>query len=166
MGAPRPTRGPAADRRQPDIVCTDPESNITYVFDVRTAWKISSTSSGAYQTGDLANEGEAHKRASWDYVTKFHEVFRNDNAVFVPFGIEVSGGLGNAATAFLDNAFSWVRQTQDSDVYHWSSSSFQRYWYARVGAAIIRQRARIGMAAASRDRKHTERTTGLGSYAP
>ena len=106
MRAPRPTRGPAADRRQPDIVCTDPESNITYVFDVRTAWKISSTSSGAYQTGDLANEGEAHKRASWDYVTKFHEVFRNDNAVFVPFGIEVSGGLGNAATAFLDNAFS------------------------------------------------------------
>ena len=166
MGAPRPTRGPAADRRQPDIVCTDPESNITYVFDVRTAWKISSTSSGAYQTGDLANEGEAHKRASWDYVTKFHEVFRNDNAVFVPFGIEVSGGLGNAATAFLDNAFSWVRQTQDSDVYHWSSSSFKRYWYARVGAAIIRQRARIGMAAASRDRKHTERTTDLGSYAP
>ena len=62
--------------------------------------------------------------------------------------------------------FSWVRQTQDSDVYHWSSSSFQRCWYARVGAAIIRQRARIGMAAASRDRKHIERTTGLGSYAP
>ena len=80
--------------------------------------------------------------------------------------IEVLGGLGNAATAFLDNAFSWVRQTQDSDVYHWSSSSFKRYWYARVGAAIIRQRARIGMAAASRDRKHIERTTGLGSYAP
>ena len=121
------------------------------------------------QTRDLANEGEAHKRASWDYVTKFHEVFRNDNAVFVRFGIEVSGGLGNAATAFLDNAFSWVRQTQDSDVYHWSSNSFKRYWYARVGGAggaIIRQRARIGMAAASRDRKHTERTTGLGSYAP
>ena len=65
-----------------------------------------------------------------------------------------------------DNAFSWVRQTQDSDVYHWSSNSFKRYWYARVGAAIIRQRARIGMAAASRDRKHIERTTGLGSYAP
>ena len=45
-------------------------------------------------------------------------MFRNDNAIFVPFGIEVSGGLGNVATAFLDNAFSWVRQTQDSDVYH------------------------------------------------
>ena len=40
------------------------------------------------------------------------------------------------------------------------------YWYARMGAAIIRQRARIGMAAAGRDRKHNERTSGLGSYAP
>ena len=166
MGVPRPTRGTAAGRRQPDIVCTDPESNITYVFDVRTAWKISSTSSGAYKTGDLANEGEAEKIAHWAYVTQYHEAFRNDNAVFVPFGLEVSGGLGDAATAFLDTAFSWVRQTQDPDVYHWSSSSFQRYWYARVGAAIIRQRARIGMAAAGRDRKHNERTSGLGSYAP
>ena len=93
-------------------------------------------------------------------------MFRNDNAIFVPFGIEVSGRLGNAATAFLDNAFSWVRQTQDFDVYHWSSNSSQRYWYPRVGATIIQQRARIGMAAANRERKHIERTTGLGSYAP
>ena len=108
-GTQVPTTGTAVATKF--STCIVPESNITYVFDVRTAWKISSTSSGAYQTGDLANEGEAHKRASWDYVTKFHEVFRNDNAVFVPFGIEVSGGLGNAATAFLDNAFSWVRQT-------------------------------------------------------
>ena len=168
MGAPRPTRGPAADRRQPDIVCTDPESNITYVFDVRTAWKISSTSSGAYQTGDLANEGEAHKRASWDYVTKFHDsVFRNDNAVFVPFGIEVSGGLGmqRRRSSTTPSAGCARRRTLTCTI-DWSSSLFQRYWYARVGAAIIRQRARIGMAAASRDRKHIERTTGLGSYAP
>ena len=104
--------------------------------------------------------------ASLFKLMQVHEAFRNDNAVFVPFGLEVSGGLGDAATAFLDTAFSWVRQTQDPDVYHWSSSSFQRYWYARVGAAIIRQRARIGMAAAGRDRKHNERTSGLGSYAP
>ena len=90
MGVPRPTRGTAAGRRQPDIVCTDPESNITYVFDVRTAWKISSTSSGAYKTGDLANEGEAEKIAHWAYVTQYHEAFRNDNAVFVPFGLAIN----------------------------------------------------------------------------
>ena len=34
----------------------------------------------------------------------------------------------------------------DSDLYHWSAPSFQRYWFARFGLALMRGRTKVAMA--------------------
>eukprot|EP01050_Picozoa_sp_SAG11_P026497 SAG11_NODE_6362_length_1328_cov_4.543531_2_plen_139_part_01 len=41
-----------------------------------------------------------------------------------------------------------VRVLVDSDLYHWSAPSFRRYWFARLGLALMRGRTKVAMAAA------------------
>ncbi len=60
----------------------------------------------------------------------------------------------------------WVHGFHDSDLYHWSAPFFRRYWFARLGLALVRGRTKVAMPAARRQWPAAMRHTGLGSYAP
>ena len=57
-------------RRVPDITCTSPTGNKKYVIDCRISWNLMSLTGASEfasytESGQLAREGEASKRASW-----------------------------------------------------------------------------------------------------
>ena len=68
--------------------------------------------------------------------------------VFVPFGVEIVGGLGKEARTFYMQCLEWANGHNDVDSCHWIAMSFRRHWNMRFGVLLSRERARIGLAAA------------------
>ena len=155
---------PPTSRRTPDIICTSPTRNVTYVIDVRIAWNITTGGGGVYDTvGDLAREAEVEKWRNWQYCCDHHPHIRDGTAVFMPFGVEISGALGPAATRLWEEAMTAAGAIRDTSLVHWSAPSFRRFWLQRLGTTLIRERGRVGSAAAKgewpnliRRRGHTD----------
>ena len=68
----------------------------------------------------------------------------------MPFGVEISGALGPAATGLWEEAMTAAGATQDTSLVHWSAPSFRRFWLnlQRLGTTLIRERGIVGSAAA------------------
>eukprot|EP01050_Picozoa_sp_SAG11_P004407 SAG11_NODE_281_length_11257_cov_45.949633_5_plen_198_part_00 len=166
-----PRSWPTDMRRVPDILATDPNNGKTYVVDVRIAWNITTGGAHGYATGDLAAAAEGHKRhgdpkSSWSYALQHHPDLTNGNHVFVPFGAEISGSIGPAAAFLMKTALGWANSMHETDLYHWSAPSFERYWTQRLGMTLLRGRGDVGLAAATRACPAQHARTGVHSTAP
>ena len=150
-----------ATRRIPDIICTSPTRNVTYVIDVRIAWNITTGGGGVHDTvGDLAREAEVEKWRNWQYCCDHHPHIRDGTAVFMPFGVEIFGALGPAATRLWEEAMTASGAIRDTSLVHWSAPSFRRFWLQRLGTTLIRERGRVGSAAAKGERPNLIRRRG------
>ena len=120
-------------------------------------WNLMSLTGGsgfaAYrQTGQLAEEGEAIKRASWKAAMQYNQQWATEHLEFVPFSIEASGVWGPAATRFFaEAAFYNHYNNRDIDRYHWSSEKFLSLWRTKFSVLMARERGRIGADAALGD---------------
>ena len=81
----------------------------------------------------------------------------------MPFGVEIFGALGPAATRLWEEAMTASGAIRDTSLVHWSAPSFRRFWLQRLGTTLIRERGRVGSAAAKgewpnliRRRGHTD----------
>ena len=121
--------------------------------------------------GKLAAEGEQRKRSEtdhgWGECLREHRDFvaNGGNAVFVPFGLEISGGRGSEADDFWQLMLTWARQRHDPSHYHWAAPSFRQYWAQRFGTELVRSRGRAAWGSADRHPEHL-RASGHASMAP
>jgi len=165
----RPGAGRA--RKIPDIIATAPQgANITYVIDVRIAWNLTTGGGVNYErAGQLAAAAEAHKRndaGQWRGCIADHPAFHDGTAEFVPFGVEISGGLGPRARRLWDECMklgSGIRDTTDK---HWTAASFRRYWEQILGVTLIYERGKVGAAAAKAHWPRRNRREGLTDTEP
>jgi hypothetical protein len=89
------------------------------------------------------------KRSDWRSCLNHHRDFSTgEGAVFVPFGVEIAGGLGKEAQVFYRHCLEWANVHNDVDSCHWIAMSFRRHWNMRFGVLLCRERDRIGLAAA------------------
>ena len=70
---------------------------------------------------------------------------------FVPFSIEVSGVWGPAARGFFRESIAMAHSARDIDLYHWSNQRLSDSWKSTFSVLVARERARVGMAAATQD---------------
>ena len=50
----------------------------------------------------------------------------------------------------MKTALGWANSMHETDLYHWSAPSFERYWTQRLGMTLLRGRGDVGLAAAAR----------------
>eukprot|EP01047_Picozoa_sp_COSAG01_P065218 COSAG01_NODE_8773_length_2664_cov_3.024172_1_plen_377_part_00 len=100
--------GKCGTRRVPDVVGWSADGQTEYVVDARISWSVMSDSStgGAAtyeETGDFARQGEKDKWRNWrKAVKRAREQGRDESQVkFVPFSLEIGGGLGACSRALL-----------------------------------------------------------------
>ena len=109
---------------------------MTYGIDVRIAWNITTGGGGVYETvGDLARAAaEVEKsRRNWQHCCDHHPHIRDGTAVFMPFGVEISGALGPAATRLWEEVMTAAGAIRDTSLVHRSAPSFHRFWLQRLG---------------------------------
>ena len=58
--------------------------------------------------------------------------------MFVPFGVEIAGGLGKEARAFYMQCLERANGHNDVDSCHWIAMSFRRHWNMRFGVLLCR----------------------------
>ena len=51
----------------------------------------------------------------------------------MPFGVEISGALGPAATRLWEEVMTAAGAIRDTSLVHWSVPSFRRFWLQRLG---------------------------------
>ena len=124
MGSRIPT--PEGDRRFPDIIAVSPNGCTTYIVDVHIAWNLTtSIVSGpeyvrARQGADVADTVHTDKRSDWRSCLNHRRDFSTgEGAVFVAFGVEITGGLGKEARAFYIQCLEWANGHNDIDSCHW-----------------------------------------------
>jgi hypothetical protein len=142
---------PEGEQRVPDIIVVSSNGCTTYIIDFRIAWNVTtSIGSGleyvrARQRADVA---EADERSDWRNCLNHHRDFSTgEGAVFVPFSVEIAGGLGKEARAFYKQCLEWANGHNDVDSCHLIGMSLWHHWNMRFGVLMCRERARIGLAA-------------------
>ena len=107
---------------------------------------------GVYsETGCFAKEGERIKRKSWKDAIDERGGHAPAGVEFVPFSVEIGGVWGPAARNFFRESIALAHDARDIDLYHWSNERFSDSWKFTLGVLIARERARVGMAAATQD---------------
>ena len=100
---------------------------------------------------DLSKEGERIKRKSWKDAIDERGGHAPTGVEFVPFSVEIGGVWGPAARNFFRESIALAHDARDIDLYHWSNQRFSDSWKSTLGVLIARERARVGMAAATQD---------------
>ena len=149
--------GTDGTRRVPDLLCTNPRTQVEYVVDARIFWNMMSAGVNGYvsyaHTGWGAEQGEREKRASWEdkgAIDRRRAVSAND-VEFVPFSIEAGGAWGPAARKFFGDCLKLADSDRDVDLYHWSSAKFSSTWYDTLSVLVAKGRAQVSVAASSGD---------------
>ena len=140
----------------PDITAVHPVTGKEYVLDCRISWNIMSDTAGggfgAYKAnGSFAAAGEKIKRKSWRDAVNERRINAPAGVEFVPFSIEVSGVWGPAARGFFRESIAMAHSARDIDLYHWSNQRLSDSWKSTFSVLVARERARVGMAAATQD---------------
>ena len=153
------------ERRVPDITCYDPTGTTKYIIDTRIAWKLhndNGSAVGPYTPCKLARDGEREKRKRWERAVRAHRDF-TEGAKFVPFSVEIAGGFGPQAKEFVRTVVDWAGNVRDVSVFGWQAATFERYWMQQIGVLLVRERAKVGSAAAMGDwPRRARRANALG----
>ena len=86
-----------------------------------------------------------------------------EGAKFVPFSVEIAGGFGPQAKEFVRMVVDWAGNVRDVSVFGWQAATFERYWMQQIGVLLVRERAKVGSAAAMGDwPRRARRANALG----
>ena len=147
--------GTDGTRRVPDLLCTNPHTQVEYVVDARIFWNAMSVGANGYvsytHAGLGAEQGEIAKRASWDNAVDRRRAVSANDVEFVPFSIETGGAWGPAAKKFFSDCLELADGNRNVDLYHWSSAKFSSTWYDTLSVLVAKGRAQVGVAASSGD---------------
>ena len=69
----------------------------------------------------------------------------------VPGYVQVAGGFGPQAERFVETVVEWAGNVRDVSVFGWQAANFERYWMQQIGVLLVRERAKVGSAAAQGD---------------
>jgi hypothetical protein len=115
-----------------------------------------------YTPCKLARDGEREKRARRDDAVSAHRDF-TEGATFVPFSVKIAGGLGPQAERFVETVVEWAGNVRDVSVFGWQAANFERHWMHQIGVLLVRERAKVGSAAAQGDwSRRARRANALG----
>jgi hypothetical protein len=82
---------------------------------------------------------ETDKRSDWHSCLNHHRDFSTGKGVvFVPFGVEIAGGLGKEARSLYRQCLDWANGHNDVDSCHWIAMSLRRHW---TTACLLRRLA-------------------------
>ena len=147
--------GTDGTRRVPDLLCTNPRTQVEYVIDARIFWNMMSVGANGYvsytHAGCGAEHGESEKRSSWEDAIDRRRAVSTNEVEFVPFSIEAGGAWGPAARRFFDDCLELADGERNVDLYHWSSAKFSSTWYDTLSVLVAKGRAQVGVAASSGD---------------
>ena len=65
--------------------------------------------------------------------------------------LDLLRGLGPGRAQLFRESIALAHDARDIDLYHWSNQRFSDSWKSTLGVLIARERARVGMAAATQD---------------
>jgi hypothetical protein len=83
--------------------------------------------------------------------------------LIVPFSVEIAGGFGPQAKKFVETVVEWAGNVRDVYVFGWQAANFERYWIQQIGVLLVRERAKVGSAAAQGDwPRRARRANALG----
>jgi hypothetical protein len=146
-------RGAGAAGPGHHLLRCDPIGTKKYIIDNSIAWKLhndNGSAVGSYTPCKLARDGEREKRARRDDAASAHRDF-TEGATFVPFSVEIAGGFGPHVERFVETVVEWVGNVRDVSVFGWQAANFERYWMQQIGVLLVRERAKVGSAAAQGD---------------
>jgi hypothetical protein len=148
--------GEAKDTRRPDITAFNPRDRRRYVIDVVGAWALVA---GGDEEEKVREPGAAATSKEKGKIRSYKGAMRRQDEggkgwlvsgkcrspdLFVPFGFEVGGALGEKAEWLMREcrAVAEWRNRGVGELAHWSAMTWGEHWRQRVGVEIARGVAR------------------------
>jgi hypothetical protein len=75
----------------------------------------------------------------------------------------MTDGMGNSPKRVVETVVEWAGDVRDVSVFGWQAANFERYWMQQIGVLLVRERAKVGSAAAMGDwPRRARRANALG----